>query len=110
MERIELIVILSMIMGLMFCLGWFGSVIYAYFFGRRTGHNKLIKDIKQELNQAYHQNNELLEHYTKQEEGWQVEINRLKEENNDFLQTHRNYQDKIFLLEQQLREDKSQEN
>ncbi len=105
-----MIIILSLILGLMFCLGWFGSVIYAYFFGNRSGDDKLIKEINHELYQTLHKNNELVDHYNQQEERWQEEINRLKEENNDFLKTHRNYQDKIFYLEQQLREGKSQEN
>lgn len=108
MERFELIVILILIMGLVFCLGWLGAAIYSYFFGKRTGKNKLIKEINQELSKAQHQNNELMAQYAQQEARWQDEIDRLKEENNEFLNTHRNYQDRIFFLEKKLREEHSQ--
>ena len=110
MERIELIIIFTLLLGLMFGVGWFGSVIYTYFFGKRTGYHKLIKELNQELDQAHRQNSELIGHYTQQEAKWQEEINNLKEENNDFLKTHRNYQDRIFYLEQKLSEEQSHEN
>ena len=110
MERFELIMILTIIMGLMFFLGWFGSVIYAYFFGKKTGDNKLIKELNQEIYKLHSRNNELSDHYAQGEARWQDEINRLKKENNDFLHTHRTYQDKLFYLEKKLHEERTKGN
>ncbi|MCY4185801.1 MAG: hypothetical protein OXC82_07415 [Rhodobacteraceae bacterium] len=103
MERLELIVILSLLAGLMFVLGWVGSLIHTKFF-QKTDDQKIITGLYRQINNAQHQNEELLAHQTQQEQYWQEEIDRLKEENNDYLKTHRLYQDKIFELEQKLRD------
>ncbi len=103
MERFELIIIFSLIAGLMFVLGWYGSLIHTKFF-KKTDDQKIIKGLYQQINKVQHQHEELVAHQTQQEQYWQEEIERLKAENNDYLKTHRFYQDKIFELEQKLRD------
>ncbi|MCY4100868.1 MAG: hypothetical protein OXF46_08090 [Rhodobacteraceae bacterium] len=103
MEQFELIIILSLIAGLMFVLGWVGSLIHTKLF-HKTDDQKIITGLYRQLNKAQHQHEELVVHQTHQEQYWQEEIDRLKAENNDYLKTHRFYQDKIFELEQKLRD------
>ncbi len=104
MERFELIVILVLFMGLMFGLGWFGYYIYSYFFGRNIEKHNFNKEWHQRLNKVQHQYDEIKDQYTQQEQLWQEELDKLHEENNQYLQTHRFYQDKIYELEQRLRD------
>ncbi|MCY3675049.1 MAG: hypothetical protein OXG21_08780 [Rhodobacteraceae bacterium] len=103
MERFELIIILSLLAGLMFVLGWVVSLVQTKFF-QKTDDQKIIKRLNRQINKAQHHHEELLAHLTQQEQYWQEEIEKLKAENNDYLKTHRFYQDKIFELEQKLRD------
>lgn len=103
MERFELIIILSLIAGLMFGLGWVGALIHTKFF-QKNDDQKIIKGLYRQINKAQHEHEEFVTHQTQQEQYLQEEIERLKVENNDFLKTHRFYQDKIFELEQKLRD------
>ncbi len=107
MERFELIIILSLLAGLMFFLGWFGSLIYSYFFGKKTEQQNLVRELYQKLSQAQHRNDDLLENHNLQEQKWLAEIEGLKRENNEFLNTHRFYQDRIYDLEQKLKNEGS---